>query len=489
MYLNDQRLNFRSHIQYLKTSCQKALNVLRVVGHTNWGTDKRTLLKLYRSLVRSKLDYGCMVYGSTRSSYLKTLDSVHHQGLRIALGAFRTSPVYSLYAEAGECSLEHRRWKLSMNYYLRLSSSPENPAYSCVFHPEFKTKFEQTPSCIKPFGLRILDHLEDAEIDSSSICTKKKISDTPSWHLQSADVNFDLTRHRKQTTSCVVYKQAFLEMCTHFPNHQKIFTDGSKTDDGVGSAALLFSKTKQKKFSLRLRTDASIYTAELQALILALKLAYQSKERSFLILSDSLSALQAIATRSFEHPLLFEFHELHTSLLNDNYNICFAWVPSHVGIRGNELVDNIAKESIHDEESDKKIPYSDCKRKVNQYIQDCWQLQWNIQTDNKLRKIKPQLTDPLQSAIRNRREESVLCRLHIGHSFLSHSFLLKRESPPECIHCKQHFTIQHLLLDCVDTHKIRTKYYTADSLQILFRDIPPDKIFKFLREINVFHLL
>ena len=238
---------------------------------------------------------------------------------------------------------------------------------------------------------------------------------------------------------------------------------------------------------MRLQADASIYTAELQALILALKLAYQSKERSFLILSDSLSALQAIATRSFEHPLLLEFHELHTSL-NDNY-ICFAWVPSHVGIRGNELVDNIAKESIHDEESDKKIPYSDCKRKVNQYIQDCWQLQWNIQTDNKLRKIKPQLTDPLQSAIRNRREESVLCRLHIGHSFLSHSFLLKRESPPECIHCKQHFTIQHLLLDCVDTHKIRTKYYTADSLQILFRDIPPDKIFKFLREINVFHLL
>ena len=485
----DKSLNFKSHIQYLKTSCQKALNVLRVVGHTNWGADKCTLLKLYRSLVRSKLDYGCMIYGSTRDSYLKSLDAIHHQGLRIALGAFRTSPVYSLYAEAGECSLEHRRIKLSMNYYLRLSSSPENPAYQCVFNPPFKTKFEQSPSCLEPFGLRILQHVEDAEIDSSSICTNNKVSETPSWHLESANVNFDLTQHRKQITSNVVYKQSFLEMCANFPNHRKIFTDGSKTDEGVGCAALSFSETKPKKLSLRLPADASIYTAELKALILALKLAYQSTEKSFLILSDSLSALQAIASRSFGHPLLFEFHELHTSLLHDNFNICFAWVPSHVGIRGNEMVDNIAKESIEDEVSSTGIPYSDCRRKVNQYIQDCWQLQWNIQTDNKLHSIKPQLSDTLQHTVKNRREESVLCRLHIGHSFLSHSYLLKRESPPECIPCNERLTIRHLLLDCVDTQEIRTKYYTASSLQVLFRNIPPDKIFQFLREIHVFHLL
>jgi len=34
----------------------KALNLLRVVAHKDWGTDCVTLLKLYRSHVRSKLD-------------------------------------------------------------------------------------------------------------------------------------------------------------------------------------------------------------------------------------------------------------------------------------------------------------------------------------------------------------------------------------------------------------------------------------------------
>ena len=78
----------------------KALDVLKVLSNTNWGGDRFVLLNLYRSLVRSKLDYGSIVYGSARKSYLKCLDTIHHQGLRLALGAFRTSPVESLYAES-----------------------------------------------------------------------------------------------------------------------------------------------------------------------------------------------------------------------------------------------------------------------------------------------------------------------------------------------------------------------------------------------------
>ena len=37
------------------------------------------------------------------------LDVRHHQGLRLALGAFRTSPVTNLYVEADELSL-YLRW-------------------------------------------------------------------------------------------------------------------------------------------------------------------------------------------------------------------------------------------------------------------------------------------------------------------------------------------------------------------------------------------
>ena len=91
---------FLPHIKYLKAKCLKTLNLLKVLSHTSWGADRTKLLKLYGSLVRSKLDYGCIIYVSARKSYLQMLDPIHNQGLRLALGAFRTSPVASLYVEA-----------------------------------------------------------------------------------------------------------------------------------------------------------------------------------------------------------------------------------------------------------------------------------------------------------------------------------------------------------------------------------------------------
>ena len=71
---------------------------------------------LYRAIVRSKFDYGCIVYGTASNTNLRQLDSVHNSGLRLALGAFCTSPVSSLYTEANEAPLEERRLKLSMHY-------------------------------------------------------------------------------------------------------------------------------------------------------------------------------------------------------------------------------------------------------------------------------------------------------------------------------------------------------------------------------------
>ena len=117
----------------LKAKCLKALGVLKVLSNTNWGGDRSVFLNLYRSLVRSKLDYGSIVYGSVRKSYLKSLDTIHHQGLRLTLGAFRTSPVESLYAELNEPSLYIRREKLSLQYITKLAANPKNPAKKLCF--------------------------------------------------------------------------------------------------------------------------------------------------------------------------------------------------------------------------------------------------------------------------------------------------------------------------------------------------------------------
>ena len=160
----DQKLSFIPHLKALKTKCLKALDIIKVVSNQEWGADKSVLLNLYRSLIRSKLDYGSIVYGSARPSYLKMLNTIHHQGLRLALGAFRTSPVESLYVEAGELPLEERRIKLSLQYLTKLKSTPSNPAYNCVIHPEFEQKYLRNSKTIAPLGVRMKEHLEELGI-------------------------------------------------------------------------------------------------------------------------------------------------------------------------------------------------------------------------------------------------------------------------------------------------------------------------------------
>ena len=78
------------------------------------------MLRLYRSLVRSKLDYACIVYGSARKSFWQMLDPLHIQGLRLCLGTLIASPVESLHVDAYEPCLGARRAKLNKFGYLSI---------------------------------------------------------------------------------------------------------------------------------------------------------------------------------------------------------------------------------------------------------------------------------------------------------------------------------------------------------------------------------
>ena len=78
----DSRLSFKKHISVLKTQCKEAFNRIRVVAHLKWGGDRDTLLMLYRAIVHSKFDYGCIAYGTASNTNLRQLDSIHNSGLR-----------------------------------------------------------------------------------------------------------------------------------------------------------------------------------------------------------------------------------------------------------------------------------------------------------------------------------------------------------------------------------------------------------------------
>jgi hypothetical protein len=245
------------------------------------------------------------VYGSARPSYLKELDTIHNQGLRISLGAFRTSPVDSLYVEAHEPSLYHRRHKLSLQYAVKLASLPGHPAFDLVFRPSYEHLYLAKTNAIPPFGIRIQPLMSGAGI-SSDIIANISLFQTPPWEVSSPRIDTSLSRQKKSDTNSAVYQSLFLEIRSTYKRFAPIYTDGSKDDARVAAATV----TPSSIISIRLPSFASIFTAELQAIIQALEFIITSDGTKYIIFTDSLSCLQAFENKQLDHPLVAEVFRL-----------------------------------------------------------------------------------------------------------------------------------------------------------------------------------
>ena len=126
----DELLTWNEHIKYLIERCNKDMNVLRLVSCTTFGAYKVTLLRLYKALILSKIDYGSQAYNSANALELSKLDEIQNQAMRKATRALKSTPINALQVECGLKPLSLRREELILKYWARSSplgdSLPEN---------------------------------------------------------------------------------------------------------------------------------------------------------------------------------------------------------------------------------------------------------------------------------------------------------------------------------------------------------------------------
>ena len=263
---------------------------------------------------------------------------------------------------------------------------------------------------------------------------------------------------------------------------ENIFTDGSKQGSAVASAALSGDKILVK----RLPNNASIFSAEASAILLAPDMISQTSNLKFLILSDSLSCINSIENKDLQNPFIVEILERLHELLSTGVCITFVWVPSHIGIAGNSAADATTKAALCLEISNSLIPYSDLKPLITSHLNNCWQQSWNAETNNKLHRIQPLIRPPKLVHL-PRRDEVIIHRLHVDHTHLTHSYLLHKENPPECDVCHCPLTVEHFLVSCSKHELVRRKYLNFSSLDDIFTKVSPRGIVDFIKEIAYYH--
>ena len=239
--------------------------------------------------------------------------------------------------------------------------------------------------------------------------------------------------------------------------------------------------------TMRIPDGSSIFTAEAKAIDLALDLVDNCNScDKFIIFSDSFSVLQALNHTSSKNPQIQNILQKHHTI-SKYKTIVYCWIPSHIGKRNNERVDKKAKESLNLEQTVFKIPCNNFKSFINRYIFDKWQTSWNETPFNKLKEIKPVIKESKTVISNIRREEVVLTRLRIGHTRITHSWLLNRDKQPICTGCDVPFTVKHFLLECFDCQQTRRSYFQVNNLHDLFKDVPIENIIAFLKEIKLFN--
>ena len=145
MFIFNNKLNFKTHIDYICQKCERAINLLKVVAKMDWEADRSALMRLYRSFVHSRLEYGCTVFSSARKS-------------------------------------------------LKLRSNPDNSTYDVVLNPQLYDLYDKKLSAIRSFGdvwrkiclLSALDLIQTVSLP-----------DDPPWTIQKPQIDLYLT-HLKE---------------------------------------------------------------------------------------------------------------------------------------------------------------------------------------------------------------------------------------------------------------------------------------------------
>ena len=250
----------------------------------------------------------------------------------------------------------------------------------------------------------------------------------------------------------------------------KIYTDGSKGDESTTAAMWIPSINELDSRKLDLGQFRSIMGAELFAISRSLHWLILNQPliqgQNVVILSDSRSGIMALEnhhSRSYSF-LTNQIKNLAHILLDSEVNLTIQWVPSHVGVPGNEMADGLAREAHNLPDADVTVAPldpSEMKSRLKTTARSRWQLQYDlVKAATDLGKVKVKIELWPWAGFKSRKTETAMARLRIGHSRLKdHLFRFGLAETPNCSNCLVPENTVHILEECSRTRAERAIMY------------------------------
>ena len=391
-------LNWDIHIANICKTSRKLTNIIKSISSLQWGGHPKILINIYKGLIRSRLEWGCQLFNNCSKTLKKKLDVVQYGALRAALGLMCSTPTNVILDLANEPPLESRRIYLTKKFVTKILAFNNNSLKSKLKYITENNLILNKPDLfivsIKNEISPLLCDMITLKVPSSLLFNYKsntleydKIIDTISAKQFIPNTKNKIINNTRLKN---ITNKNFDDFILKEKKHCTIFyTDGSLDMSRKRVGFGVFCPKKNIMYSERLNDMCTIFEAEAKAIIKSLIFISEENIEKATIVTDSLSVLKALSDidcKGNQLPIIYSIKYLISSLQDDNCDITFIWVPSHVGILGNDKADDLAKQALNiDNIENNKIHYHSL---FNEYKREAVTHAINILRNESLRKGK-----------------------------------------------------------------------------------------------------
>lgn len=398
----DQNFNFNDHIQHVTEKTTKLIHALSKSAKLNWGLQHQALKTIYKGAILPLLSYAAPVWIEALNRKYNCTKYIRVQRLiNIKIAkAFRTTSTEALCVLTGLTPIIYKLREIAEEYKIMKQSSE--------WQVDIPLNYKKWPHP----------------------------ADFPT--IQEANLKKNYT--------------------------VEVYTDGSRTEQGVGSGIAIFIHNEivhqlQYKLDKHCSNNQAEQLAILKAMekIETIELMLNSPKNAA-IYTDSKVTLDSLRNTKNHNQLIESIREKFRILSKQNWTIDIGWVKAHIGIQGNEMADKLAKRAtvLEGLECYKKVPKSTIQKILREESIAKWENEWrNTTKGEETRQYFPTVAKRLKLRITLTPNLTTMLTGHGRLRAYYQRFHITEDSTCSCRGGEQ--TVNHILYDCNKLDEDRKK--------------------------------
>ena len=436
-----EKLQWKAHLKYVAEKAIRNLFNLSAIVKRNWGLNGKYLKILYTGAIEPILLHACAIWASaiSKPTLMKPLVRVQRLALKFITRLNKKAHLQDSLMLAGIIPIECRAKSLALRFWVGTLADVDNPCRDSLeqleLHNSKSTHFssmQQLQGWSKLLGIK----LENLELEQSAKKTRLK---------------------RPTPDNLIAISEEEMKDLKLDKFNIKYYTDGSKSEAGVGSAFTRWDKgTLVDSWGTSLHEITTNYKAELVAIHCALD-DIKDNDTEVAVITDSQAALLALKSPSTNN--LVEKTRMKLVRLNRTKRVLLGWTRAHVGTIENETADLLAKNAskwrpTHRNTNLDKMEVINIIKKQSmkewQIMWDTRRFKWSYSWNNKVSKnMRTKHFSPFESEILNNffaGSSPFNCKLN----------LWRLKASPNCdIDSNDMETPRHFLFHCSGTREMR----------------------------------